>query len=398
MLNEEPSPSWAKGYSIDKLKQYSSIFSYSHKNLVFGAFGLIKERDIASALDENKLLSIYDPPEAVLIYSELKTPSTHTTFSDRSILIPKNSFYIKEFACFNIHSGTDLIQKFIDKFGELSSPGFFGQKKQIWIEIFEEDGKAKSVLKNFAFRYVGTKISAGSEIKGLYLYKYATKDYEEPIEEAATLVELQKNYLTNKKLDYIRQELKKADEYWEQHYSNYNKRNSWTSFCLRGYDKDDPKFIIKPQEMSRKWKDENKERLNSIPQDTIISDLFPCTWEVVNSIPGKKDRVRFMQLRAEDGELTRHADITDREAGVSNGKVCRLHIPIITSRGVIFKGWNHRGKLIEKEFDEGTLFYLDQRKPHAVVNASEVNRIHLVIDCFSYNEVRQLIIKGMNKL
>jgi hypothetical protein len=99
-----------------------------------------------------------------------------------------------------------------------------------------------------------------------------------------------------------------------------------------------------------------------------------------------------MRLRAKDGELSRHADITDREAGTANGFVSRLHVPIRTSPAVTFYGWGARGNKLERNLPQGALCYLDQRKPHAVRNTDPtVDRVHLVIDCFANERVRDLI-------
>ena len=49
------------------------------------------------------------------------------------------------------------------------------------------------------------------------------------------------------------------DELFANHYSNYNKKNTWSGSVLRGYGgKED--FIIKPSEMTNSLKKENKEK------------------------------------------------------------------------------------------------------------------------------------------
>jgi hypothetical protein len=48
---------------------------------------------------------------------------------------------------------------------------------------------------------------------------------------------------------------------WAQHYSSYNLRHSWTAFALRGYDAADAGFIIKPDDMSKRWQAENPARM-----------------------------------------------------------------------------------------------------------------------------------------
>jgi hypothetical protein len=133
--------------------------------------------------------------------------------------------------------------------------------------------------------------------------------------------------------------------------------------------------------------------LDAKPADTIAYEKFPATRAVVNRLPGAKDRVRFMRLAPGGGELSRHADITDREAGTKNGAIVRLHIPIITSPLVEFSSWDHRGKHTVMAMQERGLYYLDQRKPHAVANRDEkVERIHLVVDTVANDELRALLV------
>ncbi len=184
-----------------------------------------------------------------------------------------------------------------------------------------------------------------------------------------------------------------AESLWAQHYSYYNLRKSWTSFTLRGYDAYDPQFIIKPSEMSKSWKNSNSKRLMARPAWTNISESFPETMKVIESLGFTNlDRVRFMRL-AGGGELSRHADVTDRDAGVLPGRVSRLHIPITTNPTVRFYSWDARGVEIVRTFGEGDLFYLDQRKPHRVTNTGD-DRVHLVVDVFSDDRLRAMVAKA----
>ena len=99
-----------------------------------------------------------------------------------------------------------------------------------------------------------------------------------------------------------------------------------------------------------------------------------------------------MRLRAKGGELARHADITDREAGTADGMISRFHIPIVTSPAVRFSGWTVRGERIDAAWPEGALCCLDQRKPHTVTNSDpELARVHLVIDAISNATIRSVL-------
>ena len=108
------------------------------------------------------------------------------------------------------------------------------------------------------------------------------------------------------------------------HYSNYNKNNSWSAISLRGYTPD-WSFITKPEEMSKKWKKENKDK-EFILQDTELRDKFPEVEDLLNLLPGKPHRIRFMNLSPGGGELQRHTDQVDPDAGVTDNKLSLIHI------------------------------------------------------------------------
>jgi len=69
----------------------------------------------------------------------------------------------------------------------------------------------------------------------------------------------------------------------------------------------------------------------------------------------------------------------------------RFHIPIITNDSVAFSAWNYYGVKLTKFFKQGDFFYLDQRKPHTVINNGDTNRIHLVFDVIANEQSRKLI-------
>lgn len=65
----------------------------------------------------------------------------------------------------------------------------------------------------------------------------------------------------------------------------------------------------------------------------------------------------------------------DYHLGWDDGEI-RVHIPIVTAAAVTF--W-HDGRSVELRIGEA--WYLNFNKPHSATNASEVSRIHLVVDC-----------------
>jgi hypothetical protein len=377
-------PAWARDQQLDTLHALAAPFAVAHKPLVFGAFGLTKERDIAPALAEKRVIWTGEPPQAVLIFHPLKQNSQHSDFTGRQHSLRAPAYFANAFASLDDHSAIKVLSAFIER---------AARNVRIYLEIFEEDGIARRAAAALGFRHLISKVAAGSEIKGLYGYGPLMDQMTPaplPPEEDVALAVLDPGFLTPAEHADILAELRGTAP-WQQHYSSYNKRKSWTSFALRGY-ADDPGFIIKPAEMSQRWKVDHPAEMAARPRWTAAASAFPRTIERLHAIGCEFDRVRFMRLAAKGGELSRHADITDREAGLTDGKIARLHIPITTSNAVVFNGWNARGVQIATNWPQGALCYLDQRKPHAVQNANPtLDRVHLVVDVIADAKLRRMI-------
>lgn len=368
---------WQKGVPLEELRALAAPFKRHHKALVFGAFGLTKELDVATALDERRLIwtGPRSAPKGVAIARLLKRPSVRTDFAQRDVTLAGGSVLVEAIAADDADSAGRMLSALLAR----------ASGAPVWCEAFEEDGIVRSALYALGFSWQSTLIKAGSELKGLYA-KGAPLVEPLPGEELATQTLLEPALLSAEETRSLLADIERFGETWAQHYSSYNKRRSWTAVSLRGYS-DDPNFIPKPAEMSRAWKEEHPELLKAEARWTPAAAALPRLRQLAERIAPFTDRVRLMRL-AGGGELTRHADITDREAGVQEGKLLRLHVPLRTDFGVRFHGWSARGQLRSQHFGAGSLFYLDQRKPHRVSNDSGVDRIHLVIDAWSTPELR----------
>ncbi len=115
-------------------------------------------------------------------------------------------------------------------------------------------------------------------------------------------------------------------------------------------------------------------------QDTPLRTLFPEVEQLIAPLDGDIHRIRFMKLAPGGGELGRHTDQVDPDAGNGLGKIARLHWPIITAPEVTFTVWNHKDERTDANMKVGECWMLDTRKPHKVYNGSQIERIHLVID------------------
>jgi hypothetical protein len=115
-------------------------------------------------------------------------------------------------------------------------------------------------------------------------------------------------------------------------------------------------------------------------------------YKVLDSLPCEFERVRFMKLEA--GKIIgKHSDKIDKQIGFDDGDIVRIHIPIRTNENVIFTLYENARDKIGNEYNlkTGHYYYTDVTKPHAVRNESDVDRIHLVVDCYSNDALRTLI-------
>ncbi len=145
--------------------------------------------------------------------------------------------------------------------------------------------------------------------------------------------------------------------------------------------------------MSKGWKAENPDRLQAPCARTAAWEAFPGAAFALAEFwgtAGSHERVRFMRL-GPGGELSRHADITDRDAGLRDGQIARLHIPVTTHTDCVFEAWSPRGDRQALRMEPGGLYYLDVRKPHRVRNPTDVERVHLVVDAVVHPFLRQKI-------
>lgn len=252
----------------------------------------------------------------------------------------------------------------------------------------------EDIAHDAGYNFVGSKITSFSEIKGLYF-----KDRVGALFPRAhpNLHELE--YRAIVKSDVIvdvtpaLQALENINQHtFTNHYSNYNKKRSWSALSLRGYTAD-PGFITKPSEMNKKWQEEHKNDIFEL-QDTPLRAQLPELEKVFSFLSNITDlhRIRFMRLAPGGGELQRHTDQVDKDTGVADGKLMRFHIPIITNPKVIFTTWDFWGDKVEVNMTVGGCWYLDTRKPHMAVNHGDKERVHLVIDAVANKKVRDLVL------
>ena len=166
--------------------------------------------------------------------------------------------------------------------------------------------------------------------------------------------------------------------------TKYSKGDDWTAISLRGYGPT-PLDILKPNVLKSKVKTE------TVLQDTSLleEDGFQVINDILAKIPSTFERVRFMKIKANSG-IGKHSDRIDKDFGIEDDNIIRIHVPIRTNDQVEFCLWDGKNKMINY-LEEGHFYYVDVRAPHAVRNSSDVDRIHLVIDVYVNAEIRKLL-------
>jgi hypothetical protein len=100
--------------------------------------------------------------------------------------------------------------------------------------------------------------------------------------------------------------------------------------------------------------------------------LRRCSYvgEVIERFPGRKNRVRFLKLRA-GGRIFLHSDPLHT---IDTG-IVRIHVPVRTNPDVEFSVHGRR-----LDMRPGESWYVDVRFKHSVSNLGSQERVHLVID------------------
>ena len=169
--------------------------------------------------------------------------------------------------------------------------------------------------------------------------------------------------------------------------TKYTKGKDWTAISLYGYG---PKVtdILKPGVLKSSVQIDEKLQWTSLMEATHIQPVF----KILENLPCEYERVRFMKLEA-GKVIGRHSDKIDKQIGFDDGDIVRIHVPIRTNSDVVFSLYESPRAKVAYEYNlkTGHYYYTDVTKPHAVRNMSDVDRIHLVVDCYSNHTLRTLI-------
>ena len=382
---------WQKGIELDELLKLEKTWE-GYNDRCLSPFLEMKKNKIAAAIDADNYVCGH---EWALQSRVLKAKSRINMYSAYDIpiaTIEKGDRVVDRIAC---NQPDELVRRLKEC------------KEDTFLFINEEHNVDKFVADWSGFFKIGIKINTFGDIQGVYFKDRVVSAFgKREFPELNMMLPAEKIVLT--KADFrpvpwigaeglrfgwmceaLKERLDIMDYEFTNHYSNYNKGNSWSAISLRGYTPDWA-FITKPAEMSKKWKEKNKDVEFKL-QDTDLRKMFPEVEDLLKMLPGKPHRIRFMKLAPGGGELERHTDQVDPDAGVNDGKLMRFHFPIVTNKEVKFNQWDWDAKLVEEHMKVGECWYIDVRKPHRAINDGTEMRTHLVVDIEANEKVRALI-------
>ena len=164
-------------------------------------------------------------------------------------------------------------------------------------------------------------------------------------------------------------------------------KGGWDALSLHGYG-NHPLDILKPGVLKSSVNIDTKLQWTTL---SVITTMKPIL-NMLKKLPCEFERIRFMRLEA-GKVIGKHTDKIDKDIGFDDGDIIRIHIPIRTNDNVIFTLYeNTKDKDgTEHKLKTGHYYYTDVTKAHAVRNTSDIDRIHLVADCYSNEKMRALL-------
>lgn len=363
---------WQHGYELDYLKSVESLYA-AYNKFADSPFAEYKKNNIAEDLHKGHL---HIHADGSYVQTKVSKSSPITMYQNITIgtKTPGDCVITKL-------RGTDDYIEDVCKQAEGNT----------WLYVWAEDKTTRTIVQNY-FDYVGSKITTFGEIYSIYFKQgliSTTFPFVDPVEKIA--IKQLRVPVDSDIIEQIAAKLENLNIKFQNHYSNYNKKKSWSAISLRGYTPDIMR-IEKPVEMSKKWKEEHKDEEFYL-QDTFLRQEFPEVEELLSFLgDAELHRIRFMRLTPGGGELTRHTDQVDPDSGLNINNLSRLHFPIRTNSKVKFGVWEPTGNKKEVNMKVGECWVLDTRKPHTVINEGDEDRIHLVVDVKTNEKLKEIIL------
>ena len=164
-------------------------------------------------------------------------------------------------------------------------------------------------------------------------------------------------------------------------------KGGWDALSLHGYG-NHPLDILKPGVLKSSVNIDTKLQWTTL---SVITTMKPILG-MLKKLPCEFERVRFMRLEA-GKVIGKHTDKIDKDIGFDDGDIIRIHMPIRTNDNVVFTLYENTKDKAGTEYNlkTGHYYYTDVTKAHAVRNTSDIDRIHLVADCYSNEKMRALL-------
>ena len=372
---------WQKGIELEDLLTQEKIWE-GYNERCLSPFLEMKKNKIAAAIDADNYVCGHEWAIQSRILKAKSKINMYSAYDIPIATVQKGDRVVDKIAC----NQPEVVVETLKKYNE-----------DTFLFINEEHNIDRFVVSWAGFKKLGIKINTFGDIQGVYFKDRVEGAFgEREFPEANMMLPEEKLVLRKATIpdvsnicDIIKQRLDIMDYEFTNHYSNYNKDKSWSAISLRGYTPDWA-FITKPAEMSKKWKEENKDVEFKL-QDTELRKMFPEAEDILRWLPGRPHRIRFMNLSPGGGELQRHTDQVDPDAGVNDYKLMRFHFPIVTNKDVTFSQWDYKAERVSCHMKVGECWYLDVRKPHQAINGGTEMRTHLVVDIEANEKVRALI-------
>ena len=149
---------------------------------------------------------------------------------------------------------------------------------------------------------------------------------------------------------------------WKAHYNTAHYEGGWTILPLRSINGTIDNIISL-----------HSTAAETIPayKDTVLLEQCNYIRSVLDFFECEKTAVRLMKLHA-SAVIKEHSD---HDLSFEDGEV-RLHIPVMTNPAVEFFLDDERIVM-----EEGECWYMNLTLKHRINNFSNIDRVHLVIDC-----------------
>ena len=373
---------WQFGYNLDYLKSIEKMFD-SYNSLLSSPFSKFKKNNISSALRQSELDIVHNwTTEAVgYIYTSLASVKSSINMYSNGVLLATKLPLDRTVYCFAHNKSFYNDALMIEKLREY--------KENTFLFTIADDIKQQDIVLHSNFKPIGSKFNSFGDIFTVY---YRGENRSWPTYNSNQLITISKLNIEVpiSTIDNLLKVINSLALNYTNHYSNYNSKNSWSALSLRGF-LNDSSHIEKPAVMNKSYFKTNKDISFQIQDTSLKTSFEPYISQILDLLPGDKERVRFMRLSPAGGELTRHTDQTDKDLGINSNQLMRIHIPLVTNDRVIFTSYNVANKPTVVNMKIGNAYYLDIRKPHTAINGGNEDRIHLVIDVFANDQLLSLL-------